>query len=671
MLFYKVVGTKVDNLIEINDNDGLCDVNKSKLKNKTNDFNQKLCNNSFYFMSDCTNGILKMGVVSETSSDVRETVHSYLECIGIKVNNIDIKEITVKELENIMNSAAKFGFHYDFHGIIDHFGLGKFLKTGNKCFEYEEKIIEDSNKDSIYNSATKYLVSNSFISELDRIYSNCPSQKVHGHPVNYMVVTNDVGACQEVCSLLMQALHHNNRLNSRRYCFLEFNANERFDRRGYRALYKIYGGGTIIVQYSEEEDSEGTIHLYNQRKNIKELCKIANCYNKEVLTIICLSNKCKTAKQIFKENFKTLPVVEINEDDIDDKQAAAFLEKMAKDYHIDTDENLHSVIETGKGYHVSELEIIFDKWYKEKLRTSIFPQYKEITASKFEGRETDNKGKAYKELMEMIGLTDAKAVIQNVINYFNMQKLYKEKGIEEDSPMMHMVFTGNPGTAKTTVARLFAEIMRDNGVLYEGQLIEVGRGDLVDKYVGWTARNVKKKFRDAMGGILFIDEAYSLVDEERSSFGDEAINTIVQEMENHRKDLIVIFAGYPKEMEGFLQKNPGLYSRIAFHIHFDDYTVDELCQIAALMGRNKGIVFDKEAADKLRKVFEADKEKITLGNGRYVRSIIEQAKMKQASRLMELNFNEITKEDIATIKADDIVVPEIQEPKKQKIGFVF
>ena len=235
---------------------------------------------------------------------------------------------------------------------------------------------------------------------------------------------------------------------------------------------------------------------------------------------------------------------------------------------------------------------------------------------------------------------------------------------------MHMIFSGNPGTAKTTVARLFAQIMRDNGLLSRGQLIEVGRGDLIEKYVGWTAQNVKAKFTAAAGGVLFIDEAYSLVDDRDGSYGDEAINTIVQEMENHREDVVVIFAGYSNKMKHFLQRNPRLRSRIAFHVPFDDYSTDELCEIARLMGRGKGINFDNAAMDKLSVLFQQAKAQEDFGNGRYVRNVLEQARMNQASRLMEYDLGTIRDEDISTITAADIELPMITaNMTKQKIGF--
>ena len=272
----------------------------------------------------------------------------------------------------------------------------------------------------------------------------------------------------------------------------------------------------------------------------------------------------------------------------------------------------------------------------------------------------------------MVGLTEAKAVIQKALNYYKMQKLYEEKGMKQDNPAMHMIFTGNPGTAKTTAARLFARIMRDNGLLSKGQLVEVGRGDLVGKYVGWTAQTVQAKFREAKGGVLFIDEAYSLADGYKGSYGDEAINTIVQEMENHREDVVVIFAGYPDEMEDFLQKNPGLRSRIAFHVPFADYSTEELCRIAQLMGNHKGVCFDADAQEKLLAVFEEARKKNDFGNGRFVRNILEKAKMNQASRLLEGNFDAITADQIKTIKAEDITPPpEVKKEVKRTIGFVY
>ena len=236
---------------------------------------------------------------------------------------------------------------------------------------------------------------------------------------------------------------------------------------------------------------------------------------------------------------------------------------------------------------------------------------------------------------------------------------------------MHMVFTGNPGTAKTTVARLFARILKENGVLSKGDLIECGRSDLVGKYVGWTAVQVKNMFKKAKGSVLFIDEAYSLCDDRSGSYGDEAINTIVQEMENNRDDMVVIFAGYPKEMNDFLDRNPGLRSRIAFHVNFEDYTAEELLSIVHLMAKNNEHKLADDVDETLLPFLEMVCKKPNFGNGRFARNLIEGALFGQALRLTRQNFSTMTMDDIVTLKALDFDLTEDDtlEEEPKHIGF--
>jgi AAA+ superfamily predicted ATPase len=234
---------------------------------------------------------------------------------------------------------------------------------------------------------------------------------------------------------------------------------------------------------------------------------------------------------------------------------------------------------------------------------------------------------------------------------------------------MHMVFTGSPGTAKTSTARLFAQIMKDNGLLSVGSLVEVGRGDLVGKYVGWTAQIVKSKFHEAKGSVLFNDEAYALVDDRCGMFGDEAINTIVQEMENMREDIVVIFAGYTDKMEEFLQRNPGLRSRIAFHVPFADYSSEELTQILALMAKKEAITLDAGVNAKVLPILEVARREQDFGNGRFVRNLFEQARMRQATRLLAMDADKLTKAELQSLIADDFEAPPKQRGKMKSFGF--
>lgn len=284
--------------------------------------------------------------------------------------------------------------------------------------------------------------------------------------------------------------------------------------------------------------------------------------------------------------------------------------------------------------------------------------------------EERTPGTAKRELDEMIGLTKVKEVIEKAVANFKLKKLCMDKGILKDKVSLHMVFSGNPGTAKTTVARLFSEIMKDEKVLSSGKFVEVGRADLIGNTVGSTAPLVKKKFREAQGGVLFIDEAYSLCDAYEGGFGDEAINTIVQEMENHRDKVIVIFAGYPRQMKQFLDRNPGLLSRIAFQVEFEDYTVDELWAITKLMLSRKDMTITDAAMNKLKTHFEGAISSNDYGNGRFVRKMLEEAEMNLAERVLQLKEEELTTAVLTTIEDSDI--PEIMAKefeKKQTIGF--
>lgn len=288
-----------------------------------------------------------------------------------------------------------------------------------------------------------------------------------------------------------------------------------------------------------------------------------------------------------------------------------------------------------------------------------------------EGLKRERKpGTAAKELEEMIGLSSVKAVIRKALANYKLNKLCVDRGIPREKATMHMVFTGNPGTAKTTVARLFAEMLKDEKVLPTGSFTEVGRADLVGSFVGSTAPLIKKRFREAKGGVLFIDEAYSLCDGRENGFGDEAINTIVQEMENHRDDVIVIFAGYPEPMENFLERNPGMKSRIAFRVQFEDYSTDELCDITRLMADKKNLTVTDGAIQKLRESYDAARKQDDYGNGRFVRKMLEEAEMNMAVRLLEAGSLDGSSDIITTIEECDI--PEAEQKKQsgtRQIGF--
>lgn len=234
-------------------------------------------------------------------------------------------------------------------------------------------------------------------------------------------------------------------------------------------------------------------------------------------------------------------------------------------------------------------------------------------------------------LEELVGLGEVKAQVRKIEAYARMKCDMESRGIKSSSMALNMQFIGNPGTAKTTVARILAGILHEIGLLESAEPVEVGRSGLVGRYVGETAQKVRDIFEKADGRLLFIDEAYSLVDERPGLYGDEAINTIVQEMENRRERTIVIFAGYPEEMEGFIDTNPGLHSRVPFTVSFDDYSAEELRDICVLEAKNRGFSIAGSADEKLLHVCEQAVGCVKAGNGRFCRNLVESAILRYAA----------------------------------------
>lgn len=267
----------------------------------------------------------------------------------------------------------------------------------------------------------------------------------------------------------------------------------------------------------------------------------------------------------------------------------------------------------------------------------------------------EDEENAEKKLSELIGLEEVKVVLNQQLAYNQVSALRQAHGFSNEILNRHLVFSGNPGTGKTIVARLYTKILYNNKIIQENKLVEVGRADLVGEYVGQTAPKVKRAFDEAKGGVLFIDEAYSLIPSSERDFGHEAISAIIQEMENRRDEVLVIFAGYEELMAKFIETNPGLSSRISREIKFLDYTIDQLIAILELMINKRYYQLTDDCKTVLHQHFSEVVNCRNFGNARYVRKLVDEIVFSQAQRVIEADkiqleddtfLNQITLTDI-------------------------
>ena len=270
------------------------------------------------------------------------------------------------------------------------------------------------------------------------------------------------------------------------------------------------------------------------------------------------------------------------------------------------------------------------------------------------GRDAEALAQVTAELEALVGLEPVKQAVRELRAYVEIRQRRAALGLACEPLVLHMAFKGNPGTGKTTVARLVGRMLKALGVLPKGHTVEVERADLVGEFVGHTAQRTREQIRKAVGGVLFIDEAYSLARGGEKDFGREAVDTLVKAMEDHRHELVVIVAGYPQEMERFLSLNPGLRSRIPFILDFPDYTIPELLAIATQMLAARDYRFTPEARERLAAalVYHRLAGWHPFGNARLVRNLLEAAIRRQAVRLQAAGA--CSREDLMVLRTEDI-----------------
>lgn len=588
----------------------------------------------------------------------------------IKVN--DLREITVETFRKLLARGDRINFIEEYR-ISDDLDINF---DGCRDFDVTESLnqIHRLSFNQSIQQAQKLMADPSFIKEFERIFSKENNRKkFFGHPVHYKILAGSYFAAMRMVELLVAALYVNKRLVSQRITRIH-NITERcYAESDFENIFKRAEGSTVVIELQGAQDNE-TNYATSYEEVVDFISEVVKKYQRNTLCIFVeMVDQPGFAPKLIGNIQDDINLIELQEGAGNREQALSYLKFIKQNTGMDyyTEADLEAALGDRLSFRASDIHQISDKLFSDSLKNKIYPAYKQVDYFSLSDEEI-HKDDAYHTLQKMIGLKEQKQTLEQITASFKVQKMRAEAGLNRCKPSRHMCFTGNPGSAKTTVARLFADILSKEGILETGRFIECGRADLVGKYVGWTANIVQKKFRQAKGGVLFIDEAYSLVEHWAGSYGDEAISTIVQEMENHRDDVIVIFAGYTDKMKSFLDRNEGLLSRISFHLNFPDYSADELVDILKLMAENRGYKLDDYVLCECRKIFVKASKKDNFGNGRFVRNLLEQAEMKQAQRLFKLsNGKKISKEELIHMEVSDFTgaLSEIYKKNRSKIGF--
>lgn len=565
---------------------------------------------------------------------------------------INKREVTIGEFRNEI-SVKRIG------------GLGKILeklnlKRYNSMFDplpfRETESVpkyQKLSKAKCKARAKAILGSKSLYEELDRIYSKENRKEYFGHPVHYVVSAGDWGAARDICDLLLEALYSNGRLLSCRQCEFRDIRKQAYKDERYKYSLEAAEGGVVIVEMKTEDDMGRFASAFHDFT--KFMGQMLEQRKKDTLFIFVeITGKFLKGSEAMSNILNKADIIRITEGSGTREDAAKYLLELARkvEFEADNISDASEYLPDAEHFSVTDIFNAYNSWYGSGLKNHVYKAYKTQKTFKPEAVRDDH-GKPYDELQSLIGLHEAKVLIDRIISANKLFKVRERMGLCTVGTSRHMLFSGSPGTAKTTVARLIAQVLKEEDILSSGRFVECGRQDLVGKYVGWTAHIVEEKFKEAQGGVLFIDEAYSLVDDSRS-YGDEAINTIIQLMENYRSDVIVIFAGYTDKMKQLLDRNEGLRSRIAFHLDFPDYSPDELTDILALMVSKRDYTIDDDALELCRGIFDDAVTYENFGNGRYVRNLLEQAMLCQADRIISGSVErELSKEELCCLKKED------------------
>lgn len=589
-------------------------------------------------------------------------VQAFMAALGNFHANESVQAIREDESVDLLLSAFRRGYVQDVDAVLDALGLFRLRSVLGDIGVIRQPV----STERLLSQARAIPCLPGLSQEVERVLQTSDAWRCPGHPVHYLLEMEKGRERQEAVEVLLESLYAMRRLQRRRFQIMRFPVQGSITPGVITKVIEGCAGGALILDFGVD-DARMIDRGCSERFEVLEALEAFRKYERKVLGVVCCPPGWNAVGNLLRETVPDVAFLVIRQEGFSREEALERLSLLAVQAGAEPDEQLYASVGHGdRSFWPDKLEASFGSWYGGYLRRVVYPQYDDLSGvvngSAASGEKEGvvcNKISAYDKLQAMVGLRDAKQAVAQVLAAHRADKLYREHGMPGGVRPMHMVFAGSPGTAKTSVARLYAQILKEEGVLSQGGLVEVSRSDLVGKYVGWTARLVKENFEKARGSVLFIDEAYSLFDGRFGSFGEEAINTLVLEMENNRDDTVVILAGYLDRMEELLRQNPGLRSRFGFQVRFDDYSPEEMMTILRVMAEERGFRLNDGVSAHVLPLLEQASRTPNAGNGRFVRNLLDKALMRQSERLLALAPEDLTDNAVRTLAEGDFAMPQI------------
>lgn len=609
-----------------------------------------LCFMAFREEGDTTMAAFAYDNRNYTYAEAFDGIFAALDDIfGINRIITEPQEITMTDFSEIMSEAKRRDNISYYRQYIEEARLPDFMAFGDyntekvpKKFDLREWLIPETTvkPTGIYD--------NTFVRELRNIREHKNTSGYTEIMVHYVISARSKEAALDMTRTLANSLIDANRISTRRIEIISEIEPELFRHNRYiEDIIENTFGGIVVFDLSEKFGFSST----DYGMTCKYIEKLVKKYRKDCLFVFTYNIDAPGFSYYILSGLReyVIPVM-LREGTFSRKTAISYMKELIKDSgYSQYSEQAEEYMKLFPCSSFTQTDVMkaydeFDAWC---LNRNVLNAYDYGLAEDFFLDRDENAASFYEKLNRMIGLKTVKERIDDIIDADIVEKERKKRiGSSYRSSAMHMIFAGNPGTAKTTVAKLFAGIAKENGILKSGAFVERGGMDLDG--LG-CVRAIRDAFLAAEGGVLFIDEAYSMK-------SDTAVTVLIQEMENRRDDVIVILAGYSERMKAFMEINEGLVSRIPYWLDFPDYNTDELTEIFSLMTKERGFSITEDALNNARCIFEKAKHKENFGNGRYARNLLENAIQKQSVRLMSKrgNAGNIRKKELFLITGEDI-----------------